>query len=264
MSQPLTGNGGDGSSPGSPSGERFSPGAGTPENAYEHWHRYLWARAVCGGKRVLDVASGEGYGSFLLAGVARLVVGVDVSPAAVEHSRSEYSAENLEFLVGRAEALPTGPAAFDVVVSFETIEHLGEPEQSRFLAEVKRVLVPGGTLVVSTPDREAYAEELPEVNEFHQREFSPPEFRALLEGHFKHVRFLGQRIYSCVVSLADGRGDGSHRHRRAPARRDRPAGAPSGGERPEKGRVRGGDLLGRRAGARLPFAAPRYRPPRDP
>ena len=178
------------------SGERFHPGAGIPENAYEHWHRYLWARAFCDGRRVLDVASGEGYGSFLLASVARSVVGVDVSAAAVEHARTRYRAGNLEYLVGRAEELPiSGPARFDIVVSFETIEHLGEAEQSRFLAEVKRVLVPGGTLLVSTPDREAYASELAEENEFHEREFSPPEFRVLLEGHFKHVHFLGQRIY---------------------------------------------------------------------
>ena len=161
------------------SGERFHPGTGTPENAYEHWHRYLWARELCRGKRVLDVASGEGYGSFLLAGVARSVVGVDLSAPAVEHARQRYPAENLEFLVGRAEALPDQPpASFDVVVSFETIEHLGEAAQGRFLDEVRRVLAPGGLFVVSTPDKENYAGELHEENEFHEREFTADEFRA--------------------------------------------------------------------------------------
>ncbi len=178
------------------SGERFHPGTGTPENAYEHWHRYLWARELCRGKRVLDVASGEGYGSFLLAGVARSVVGVDLSAPAVEHARQRYPAENLEFLVGRAEALPDQPpASFDVVVSFETIEHLGEAAQGPFLDEVRRVLAPGGLFVVSTPDKETYSGELHEENEFHEREFTADEFRAFLSDRFAHLRFFGQRIF---------------------------------------------------------------------
>jgi SAM-dependent methyltransferase len=179
-----------------PSGERFYPGTGTPENSYEHWHRYLWARELCRGKRVLDVASGEGYGSFLLAGVARSVVGVDLSGPAVEHARQCYAAENLEFRAGRAEALPDlGPSSFDVVVSFETIEHLTEAAQPRFLSEVRRVLAPGGLFIVSTPDKETYANELHEENEFHEREFTPDEFRALLLTEFSHVRFFGQRTF---------------------------------------------------------------------
>ena len=179
-----------------PTGERFHPGTGTPENAYEHWHRYLWARDLCRGKRVLDVASGEGYGSFLLAGVARSVVGVDISAPAVEHARQHYPAENLEFRVGRAEALPDQPSAsFDVVVSFETIEHLGEAAQERFLDEVRRVLVPGGLFIVSTPDEEDYAGELHEENEFHEREFTADEFRKFLSSRFPHIRFFGQRIF---------------------------------------------------------------------
>jgi SAM-dependent methyltransferase len=178
------------------SGERFVPGTGTPENSYEHWHRYLLARDLCRGKCVLDVASGEGYGSFLLAGVARSVVGVDLSAPAVEHARQHYPAENLEFHVGRAEALPDqASASFDVVVSFETIEHLGEAAQTRFLDEVRRVLIPGGLFLVSTPDKENYAGELHEENEFHEREFTAEEFRAFLSGRFPHVRFLGQRIF---------------------------------------------------------------------
>jgi hypothetical protein len=114
----------------------------------------------------------------------------------VEHARQHYPAENLQFRVGRAEALPDQPSAsFDVVVSFETIEHLGEVAQERFLDEVRRVLAPGGLLVVSTPDKENYAGELHEENEFHEREFTADEFRSFLSSRFPHVRFLGQRIF---------------------------------------------------------------------
>jgi SAM-dependent methyltransferase len=197
-------------------GERFHPGEGTPENSYEHWHRYLWARELCRGKRVLDVACGEGYGSFLFAAVARSVVGVDLSAPAIERARQRYPAENLQFRVGRAEALTDqAQASFEVVVSFETIEHLAEAAQERFLDEVRRVLAPGGIFVVSTPDKETYAEELHQENEFHEREFTAAEFRAFLSERFGHVRFFGQRTFpgSYVWPMdSGGRPDGLEEH----------------------------------------------------
>jgi SAM-dependent methyltransferase/glycosyltransferase involved in cell wall biosynthesis len=178
------------------SDERFSPGQGIPENAYEHWHRYLWARRYAQGHRVLDVASGEGYGTDLLAAVARSVVGVDRSAEAVHHARDHYRRDNLQFLIGDASRLPIeGSALFDVVVSFETIEHLTAEDQPRFLAEVKRVLAPGGVFLVSTPDKVAYQAGASTPNEFHEREFSAEEFRAFLGEHFPVVRFFGQKVY---------------------------------------------------------------------
>src|SRR5215831_16335592 len=92
----------------------------------EHLHRYFLARHLCRGLDVLDVASGEGYGSALLAQTARSVVGIDVDRASVAHARTAYVASNLRFIEGDARSLPMPDASVDVVVSFETIEHFYE------------------------------------------------------------------------------------------------------------------------------------------
>ena len=86
-------------------GERFTNTSGGPIEV-EHLHRYLGAREVCRGKDVLDVASGEGYGSALLAQVARSVLGVELSPNAVSHASNAYGKAGLQFIVGDARRLP--------------------------------------------------------------------------------------------------------------------------------------------------------------
>src|SRR5512143_200188 len=102
-------------------GERFLP-AVTGEIAHEHWHRYAFARRFVAGRRVLDVACGEGYGSALLADVAADVIGVDVSPDAVAHARATYGGRRgLRFEAASATALPLPDGAVDAVVSFETL-----------------------------------------------------------------------------------------------------------------------------------------------
>jgi SAM-dependent methyltransferase len=87
---------------------------------HERLHRYCLARDLCLGLDVLDVASGEGYGSAILAGVARSVVGVDIDEGSVAHAREAYHLENLRFLQGSAIELPVENASVDAVVSFET------------------------------------------------------------------------------------------------------------------------------------------------
>ena len=116
---------------------------------FEHFHRYCLARDLCQDLDVLDVASGEGYGSAILAGVALSVIGVDIDEGTLAHSREAYPLENLRFLHGSAIDLPLEEASVDAVVSFETLEHIREHDD--FVAEVKRVLRPGGLFIVSTP-----------------------------------------------------------------------------------------------------------------
>src|SRR4051812_40106490 len=115
-------------------GERYLPELDMPEISYEHWHRYLYASQFVAGKTVLDVASGEGFGSDLLAQTASSVVGVHIDQVSVTYASSRYVRDNLRFLQGTAEAIPiSGEHLFDVVVSFETIEHLGSTEQVAFM-----------------------------------------------------------------------------------------------------------------------------------
>src|SRR5574344_122099 len=91
-------------------GERFIPGMGE-DITLEHMHRYLVARELARGKIVLDIASGEGYGSYLLSGVATSVTGVDIAEEAVRHAQAKYAAHNLKYIQGSAAAIPLPDAS---------------------------------------------------------------------------------------------------------------------------------------------------------
>lgn len=173
-------------------GERFVP-TEQGEIRLEHYHRYAVALGLVADKDVLDVACGEGYGSSLLANVARSVVGVDVSAEAIAHARNVYREQgNLTLLEGRAERLDFADASFDVVVSFETIEHLAE--QAEMVAEISRVLRPHGILVISSPNRPIYSESREYRNEFHVKELDFGELDELLKAWFRRVSYFGQRL----------------------------------------------------------------------
>jgi len=183
-------------------GERYLPEVqGSIE--LEHLHRYLFAKQFISGRRVLDIASGEGYGSALLAQSAVSVVGVDISPEAVAHATIKYQADNLEFRLGSCAAIPLDNNCVDVVVSFETIEH--HYEHDEMMGEIKRVLVPGGLLIISCPDKLEYSDLPCYNNPYHVKELYRGEFELLLENNFKHHRMAGQRIvYGSVIFCEDG------------------------------------------------------------
>ena len=173
-------------------GERFVP-TEMGEIRVEHYHRYALARMLVHDKVVLDLACGEGYGSALLSTVAREVVGVDLAPDAVAHAQTTYGhLPNLFFECNSATHTGLLDARFDVVVSFETIEHLAE--QAEMLAEIRRVLKPEGVLVISSPNRPVYSEGRNYHNEFHVKELDFAEFEALLQPHFGQVDYYGQRM----------------------------------------------------------------------
>ncbi len=168
------------------------PWAPDVQVVYEHFHRYLWAARIVGGRKVLDLGSGEGFGAAILAESAERVVGVDLDERTVEHSKLNYAATNLEFHVGTAIDLsPYETGSFGAVVAFEIIEHVQEQEQ--VLAEVVRVLADDGILVISTPDRRLYSEVGGQHNPFHERELGSEEFVELLGTNFPHVATWGQR-----------------------------------------------------------------------
>ncbi len=186
-------------------GERMVPWADEPNVIHEHLHRYLFTQQFVTGKRVLDLGSGEGYGSNLLASLAESVVGIELDPLATAHSRLRYDRPNLTFLEGSILNLDAvAGSSMDVVVCFEVIEHISD--QERLLAEVARVLDPSGIFVVSTPDREVYNQSLGYANPYHLRELDRDEFAALLGTHFGHIRMYGQRavVGSMLVPLEAG------------------------------------------------------------
>jgi O-antigen biosynthesis protein len=171
-------------------GERIVPWARDAQVIYEHYHRYLWARPLVSGARVLDLGSGEGFGAALLAPVARAVTGIDIDEQTVAHARANYA--GVDFCVGSATDLSAfADGAVDVVVAFEVIEHVAEQEQ--VLAEVARVLAPGGVLVMSTPERRAYSDDRDFENPYHVRELTQDEFTALLGARFGSVALFAQR-----------------------------------------------------------------------
>jgi 2-polyprenyl-3-methyl-5-hydroxy-6-metoxy-1,4-benzoquinol methylase len=174
-------------------GERFLTEC-QGEMVYEHWHRYLLAREYASGKRVLDVASGEGYGAHLLAGVAESVVGVDLSEDAVKHASAKYAKSNLQYIAASCTQIPLPDASFDFIVSFETIEHIDGAAQTAFLREVNRLLKPDGLFLISSPNRPEYSEKSGYMNEYHVKELDKEELRSELQQHWPYQEWFGQRL----------------------------------------------------------------------
>jgi SAM-dependent methyltransferase len=154
-----------------------------------HLKRYEFARPFCAGKTVLDAACGVGYGSAYLGEVAGSVLGVDVSEEALAYAREHYRTDTVDFTLMDVLALEVPDRSFDVVCSFETIEHVDDPGAA--VAEAARVLRPEGTYVVSTP-RAEHTTTAP-ANPFHLVELSPEDFESTLRERFAEVELYGQR-----------------------------------------------------------------------
>ena len=185
-------------------GERFVPGV-KGEIWVEHWHRYHFARRWVEGRRVLDVACGEGYGSALLARSAAHVTGVDVSAEAIGHARRAYSAlGNVRFESASCTRLPLPDASVDVAVTFETLEHIAE--QEAFVAELARVLTPDGILLLSCPNRAEYSDRRGFENPFHVKEPYRAELAQLLAARFPESVWYGQRptFFSLIAPEREG------------------------------------------------------------
>ncbi|HEX5424420.1 MAG TPA: class I SAM-dependent methyltransferase, partial [Candidatus Acidoferrales bacterium] len=169
-------------------GERMVPEVADRFTFWEHVYRYAFACRFVPGKRVLDIACGEGYGTAALGRAgAQSVVGVDVSSEACIHAKARYA---VDARLGDAESIPLPDASVDVVVSFETIEHVSSPP--RFLAECARVLVRGGTLIVSTPNKDVYSAPGTAPNPFHCSEMTKREFLSALRERFVRIRLHTQ------------------------------------------------------------------------
>lgn len=168
-------------------GERTLPDV--PEENY--WFRrhlvvYEWIAEHVSGRKVVDLASGEGYGADVLARTAASVIGVDANPEAFEHSRAKYP--NVTF---ERTMVEIWQGDVDCVVFLQTIEHIQDPDA--MLAHVRSLIEPGGVAYVSTPNVLTLAPKGAERsgNPWHVREYKPDEYRELCERHFGQVEILG-------------------------------------------------------------------------
>ncbi len=181
-------------------GERFLPGLDNCGLEIEHFQRYLSVCEFVKGKDVLDAACGEGYGSKILSDYAKSVIGIDIDLETVERAKNKYkSVGNLQFLQGSVEKLEVEDDSIDVVISFETIEHVDEKIQESFLSEIKRVLKPNGFLIMSTPNKAIYSDLHNYSNHFHVKEFYYDEYISFLHSKFQNVLLYNQSFE--VVSL---------------------------------------------------------------
>ncbi|NPV26673.1 MAG: methyltransferase domain-containing protein [Firmicutes bacterium] len=181
---------------------------GTPEIHYEHLHRYYFASQFIEGKKVLDLAFGEGYGCAIMAEKAADVTGVELDEKAVKHASSRYPLPNVKFIKGSITEVPIrGEKIFDVITCFEAIEHIEEHE--KLLAEVKRLLKEDGLFIISSPNKLTYSDETAYKNPYHVKELYFDEFRELLTKYFPYVFFLGQKVFPVSSIWPLGIGEGS-------------------------------------------------------
>lgn len=160
----------------------------------EHIIRYVFASQFVSDKVVLDVACGSGYGSnYLMSKDARRVIGGDRAQEAIAQAKQYHKKDGIEFILLDATRLPYKDDSFDVIVSFETIEHI--PDYEKYLSECRRVLKDGGTFICSTPNVTTLGAEKA-VNPYHVNEFSSEQLSRTLSGYFKDTKLFGQGFVS--------------------------------------------------------------------
>jgi len=178
--------------------ERLTLGGQDLVTEQEHLARYRFAAQFADGCRIADIACGTGYGAQMLAEAgAPCVHGMDLAEDAVEICLESYTNPRVTYSVANAEDLFSIPNdSFDMIVSFETIEHL--PHVEAYLLEMVRILRPGGRFLVSTPDRRLssvlYGFTGRPANPFHVREYDEKELLEVLSAHFEIEAKYGQRF----------------------------------------------------------------------
>ena len=155
----------------------------------DHLQRYEFALTMITPETsVADIACGVGYGSWLMARHARYVTGIDISDDALSHARLHFNAENIQFIHNDQFEQVT---EFDLVVSFETIEHMNKTDGDAFLQRIRAALRKHGTFIISTPINRSGKKI--NVNEYHLREYDEAEFmKKLVKNGFTIIDMYGQ------------------------------------------------------------------------
>lgn len=158
--------------------------------ATEHLHRYGIMLQLVTGKKVLDIACGEGFGTNLLSQNAAAVTGIDIDNSTIQKAKLKYTSSKINFLEGKLEAIPCPDASFDIIICFESLEHVNDHE--KVMQELKRVLKENGLLVLSTPDKKYYSDKTGYSNPFHLHELHETELEQLLARYYKNFRISYQ------------------------------------------------------------------------
>ena len=166
-----------------------------------HLASYRFAEQYTRGKLVLDFGCGSGYGSDQIARTANHVTAVDVADEAVDYASKQFPRNNLEFrTIDPSEPLPFPDGSFEIVLSFQVFEHV--VDTSQYLSEIRRVLAPGGQLILITPDRGTRL--LPfqrPWNRWHVHEYGKREVGKLLRQFFKQVEVLGMTAKPELIGI---------------------------------------------------------------
>lgn len=154
-------------------------------------------------KKVLDFGCGSGYGTHFVSSECQHITGIDISAGAIEYARQNYSNENLEYLKINnieSEPLPFKDNEFDVVISFQVMEHICQVD--KYLSEIRRVLRGGGTLIIATPDRTSrlFPGQRP-WNVYHVTEYSPEAFYSIVARKFPNVELYGMSGTKRVIDI---------------------------------------------------------------
>lgn len=146
-----------------------------------HMSRYDFAMQFCNKKKVLDGACGTGYGTSLISRVAEISIGIDCDKSAIEYANLVYKNKNTEFKTSFVEATEFNDSEFDVVLSFETVEHTLCPNSH--IREIERIIKPDGIAVLSVPNNWG-------LTNHHFWNFDFPMFKSLLEKYFGEIEYF--------------------------------------------------------------------------
>lgn len=179
-------------------GERIIPGSVSNAVLSEHYSRYIFASEFCQNKKVLNVASGCGYGSEVLLKTASEIFNVDIDGELVAYGNNKYGNCKNHFLKMDAQNLQFPEEFFDSIVSFETFEHL--PDYKKFITECRRVLKSNGSIVLSMPNKIISSPWLEKpVNRFHFKEWEYNELISELRNTFDIHGVFGQHFITPII-----------------------------------------------------------------
>jgi SAM-dependent methyltransferase len=132
--------------------------------------------------RVLEIGTGSGYGTEIIAPAATSLITIDKHEP---RGAALHDLDNVEFRRAKVPPLDFPSGSFDFVISFQVIEHI--KDDFAFLDEVKRVLKHGGKFIVTTPNAPMSLTR----NPWHIREYTSGEFTSLMESRFERVEAMG-------------------------------------------------------------------------